>query len=611
MSINIGGGSASMGPGGAIDRFGAHEAGHISGRVLWRLFSFVRPYGARMALGGVLMLASSGAGLLAPYLTKVAIDNNIAHSDANGLVITSLLLAVTLAVNFLSSAGQTYAISWVGERVLLVMREKLFYHLQRLSVAYHDRHIIGVTISRVINDVDVINDLITQGVVSMLGDGVLLIGTIVVMLVMEPRLALLTFSVLPLMVLATALFSRRARVAFRETREKIGAVVGDLAENISGMKVIQAFAQEGSTQDRFEAINRANRDANISATSLSFVFLPTVDVLSVAATCIVLLGGGVMVAQGQLTIGVVVAFLSYVSRFFDPIRDLSQLFTTLQTATAGGERVLELLDAQPAVIDRPGSLDLPQIAGRVELRGVSFGYTSERQILHDVNVDIAPGETVALVGPTGAGKTSIANLVARFYDVDAGTVLVDGHDVRDVTLLSLHRQMGIVPQDPFLFAGTIADNIRFGRPNASDEDMFAAARLANADEFIRNLPEGYQTRILEASSNLSVGQRQLVCIARAVLVDPRILIMDEATSSVDTMTEALIQDALERLLAGRTAIVIAHRLSTIRNADRIYVIDNGGVVEQGTHEELLARGGLYSDLYERQFITTAEAGKRS
>jgi ABC-type multidrug transport system fused ATPase/permease subunit len=383
-------------------------------------------------------------------------------------------------------------------------------------------------------------------------------------------------------------------------------VVGDLAENIDGMRVIQAFAQEQTTHERFEEVNRANRDAYVHAMSLSFIFMPAVDVLSVAATGIVLLVGGGMVARETLTIGVVVAFLSYVSRFFNPIRDLSQIYTTLQSATAGGERVLELLAAEPNVRDRPGAVEMPRIQGQVELRDVSFRYTSDKEVLHDVDISVEAGETIALVGPTGAGKTSVANLVARFYEVSEGHVLIDGYDVRDVTVESLHRQMGLVPQDPFLFSGTIADNICFGKPDASEEEMVAAAKLANADEFIRNLPDGYGTLILEGGVNLSVGQRQLLCIARALLVDPRILILDEATSSVDTMTEALIQEALQHLLAGRTAIVIAHRLSTVRNADRIYVIDEGEVVEQGSHEALLERGGLYRDLYERQFIAWEE-----
>jgi ABC-type multidrug transport system fused ATPase/permease subunit len=592
-----------MGPGGALERFGSQRGnGKISGRVLMRLASFLKPFRSHLVLAAVLMLISSVAGLLAPYLTKIAIDQNIGQSDTPGLIRTGILLAVTLIAAYVSSSTMSYTLSWVGERVLNDMRSRLYNHLQRLSVPYHDRNIIGVTISRVINDVDVINDLLTQGAISVLGDSILLVGTIVVMVVMDARLALLTFCVLPLMVLATWLFSRRARVAYLDTREKLGRVVGDLAENISGMRVIQAFAQEETTQGRFEQINRANRDVNISAVSLSFVFLPSVDVLSIMATCIVLGVGGVMVAQGNLTIGVIVAFMAYVSRFFDPIRDLSQLFTTLQTASAGGERVLELLDSQPSVQDRPGAVELPTIVGRIELRDVSFAYNKDREILHHISMSVDAGETIALVGPTGAGKTSIANLIARFYEVTDGAVLIDNYDVRDVTQVSLHRQMGLVSQDPLLFAGTVYDNISFGKPNASEAEIIAAAQMANADDFISGFPEGYRTRVLEGGVNLSVGQRQLICIARAVLVNPRILIMDEATSSVDTVTEALIQDALNRLLSGRTSIVIAHRLSTVRNASRIYVIDDGVIAEQGTHEELLQKGGIYRDLYERQFV---------
>ncbi|MFN2132925.1 MAG: ABC transporter ATP-binding protein, partial [Anaerolineae bacterium] len=499
-------------------------------------------------------------------------------------------------------------LSWVGQKVLTNLRGQLFDHLQDLSVPYHDKHLVGVTISRVINDVAVINDLLSQGLVGLMGDTILLVGIVGTMVVMEARLALLTFSVLPLMVLATIIFSRHARVAYRETREKIGAVVGDLAENISGMRVIQAFAQEDATQEQFREVNAANRDANVRARSLSFIFMPSVDILSVLATCIVLWAGGVMAARGLVTIGVVVAFLSYVSRFFNPIRELSQIYTTLQAATAGGERVLELLGTELEVSNRPDAIELPPIEGKVELHDVSFHYNPEAQVLHEVDLAVAPGETVALVGPTGAGKTSIANLVARFYDVTEGAVRVDGYDVREVTRESLHRQMGLVPQDPFLFSGTIAENISFGRPEATEEEIVAAAKLANADAFIRNLPEGYDTPIYEGGVNVSVGQRQLLCIARAVLVDPRILILDEATSSVDTMTEALIQEALQRLLSGRTAIVIAHRLSTVRNADRIYVIDEGRIVEQGTHAALLERRGLYRDLYERQFIAWSDNG---
>jgi ATP-binding cassette, subfamily B, multidrug efflux pump len=423
-----------------------------------------------------------------------------------------------------------------------------------------------------------------------------------VMLSMNWRLALYAFSVIPLMVLATQWFARRAQTAFRDTRARVAAVVGDLAEDITGMRVIQAFAQEGASRERFEEVNRANRDAHIRAMSLSFVFLPTIEYLGMLATAVVLWFGGRAVVGGSVTLGVMVAFLAYVSRFFQPVRELSQLYTTVQSAMAGGERVLALLDTPLEIVDKPGAGEMPPIQGRVELRSVTFSYLQGEPVLHDVSLTIEPGQTVALVGPTGAGKTSIANLVARLYDVTAGAVLVDGVDVRDVTQVSLRRQMGLVPQEPFLFPGTVADNIRFALPEARDERVRRAAELANAHPFITALPDGYETLIQEGGVNLSIGQRQLVCIARAVLADPRILILDEATSSVDTITEALIQDALDHLLADRTAIVIAHRLSTVRRADLICVVDDGRIVEQGTHDQLVARDGLYRRLYGRQFV---------
>jgi len=486
--------------------------------------------------------------------------------------------------------------------VLATMRDQLFRHLQRLSLGYHDTHIVGVTISRVISDVSVINDLLSQGLLTLAGNSLLLIGIVAVMISMSPTLALLTFSVLPVMVVITNLFTRRSRVAFRETRARIAAVIGNLAESITGMRVIQAFAQEESSLARFEALNKANREANIRAVSLNFIFNPIVEFLSMVATAIVLWFGGLAVTRGALTLGIMVAFLTYVSRFFDPIQELSQLYSTMQAAMAGGERVLELLDTQPDVEDKPGARQMPPIAGKVELRDVRLAYREGEEVLHGVNLVIEAGQTVALVGPTGAGKTSIASLVARFYDVSGGALLIDGIDVRDVTQQSLRRQMGLVPQEPFLFPGSVADNIRFGCLAASETAVEGAARAANAHEFISLLPAGYQTEILEGGVNLSMGQRQLICIARAALADPRILILDEATASVDTMTEAMIQGAIDRLLAGRTALVIAHRLSTIRNAGLICVVDGGRIVETGRHAGLLAQGGMYRDLYARQFV---------
>jgi ABC-type multidrug transport system fused ATPase/permease subunit len=598
---NVGGG----GPRSLVRNFGEgeeREGAAFNGRVVTRMLAYLRPHRKQMALALFLMLVTSGLTLLAPYLVKVAIDTYITEGNAQGLHMIALAMLGAYLGLYAASAGQSYLLSWIGQRVLATMRSQLFHHLQQLPIGYHDKHIIGVTVSRVINDVGVINELLSQGVVTLLGDTLLLVGIIVVMFSMSPKLALLAFTVVPLMLLATILFARQAKQAFRQTRARIAAVVGNLAENIAGMRVIQAFAQEDASQERFNSVNVANRDANIAAMSLSFVFLPTVEFLGMLATAIVLWFGGLAVVNGDLTLGIVVAFIAYVSRFFAPIQELSQLYTTMQAAMAGGERVLDLLDTKPEVTDPEDGAQIPPIKGRIELNDVMFAYSNGRPVLRDINLTIEAGQTVALVGPTGAGKTSIANLVARFYDVTGGAVLIDGIDVRSVTQQSLRRQMGLVPQDPFLFSGTIHDNIAFGRQDATAEDVEQAARNANAHEFISRMPDGYETKIMEGASNLSVGQRQLICIARAVLADPRILILDEATASVDTVTEVLIQDALDRLLDGRTSIVIAHRLSTIRNADLICVVDNGRIVERGTHDELLAQGGIYAGLYARQFV---------
>jgi len=598
-----------MGPRGVLDTFGnitETEGQFFNRRVVLRMAGYFLPYWRSILLAFFAMLVITGLTLLAPYLLKLAIDEHIAVGELPGLNRVALILAASFIGLYAATAAQQYLLSRVSQRVLANLRSQLFGHLQRLSLGYHDTHIIGVTVSRVINDVAVINELLAQGWITFIGDLLILIGIVIVMLSMDTKLALLTFTVLPLMFLATYLFAGRARQAFRDTRKKVAAVIGDLAEDISGMRVIQAFAQEDTSQQRFRRFNVDNRDAYIRAMSLSFVFLPAIEFLSVLSIAIVLWFGGRMVLGAEVTLGVMVAFLSYVTRFFQPIQELSRLYTTMQAAMAGGERVLELLDTRPDVEDRPDAAEMPPIRGHIVLDRISFRYRADTPIvLHEASLEIQPGQTVALVGPTGAGKTSIANLVGRFYEVSEGRVLIDGMDVRSVTQQSLHRQIGLVPQDSFLFPGTIADNIRFGRLEAREEEVREAARLANAHDFIIKLPNGYDTEILEGGVNLSVGQRQLLCIARALLINPRILILDEATANVDTVTEFLIQDALQRLLEGRTAIIIAHRLSTIRNADLICVVQDGRIVEQGRHEALLEAGGLYRTLYDRQFSELA------
>lgn len=608
--------SPGMGPRSAIRELGQgsdHGAGaagqYFNRDVILGMLAFVRPYWRRMVVAAALMLLVTGLTLLAPYLIKLTIDEHIVDGDARGLWRLAALVAACYVGLYVTTALQEYLLGWTSQRVLSDVREALFRRLQTLSMSYHDRTIVGVTVSRVINDVAVINDLLTQGLISLAGDMLVLLGIIVVMISMSPRLALYTFVVLPLMALATFLFSQRARDAFRLTRRQVAMLVGNLAENINGMRVIQAFAQEEEMARRFERVNEANREANVQAIRLSFIFLPSIEFLSVLSTAVVLYFGGRAVAGGEVTLGIMVAFLAYVTRFFQPIQELSRIYTTMQSAMAGGEQVLRLLNTPSQVVDAPGAVAMPPFEGRLRLENVSFRYLPEGpDVLHDVDLQIEPGQSVALVGLTGAGKTTIASLICRFYDVSEGRVTVDGVDVRDVTQSSLRAQFGLVPQDPFLFAGTIADNIRFGRMGASLQEVRAAARLANADGFIMAMPQGYDTKVLEGAVNLSVGQRQLVCIARAALVDPRIIILDEATASVDTVTELLIQQALERLLAGRTAIIIAHRLSTVRGADLICVVQDGRILDRGSHEALMASSTLYRELYLRQFVARSENG---
>jgi ABC-type multidrug transport system fused ATPase/permease subunit len=595
-----------MGPRSAIENFGSndlHNGNKINFNVITRLIAYLQPYRWKMLVALLLTISQSGLTLLSPYLIKIAIDQYITPKHIDGLMTIGIQIGVSFLLLFIVSAGQQYLISWVGQRVLATLRNDLFCHLQRIHLGYHDKHIVGVTVSRVINDVAEINELLSQGVITLIGDLLVLIGIIIVMFSMSPQLALLTFIVLPLMFFSTWLFSRYARLAFRDTRTKVAAVVGDLAEDINGMRAIQAFTQEKASQDRFSEINKENRKAYIKAMSLSFIFLPSIEFLGMLSTVIVLLFGGQFVLNGQVTLGVMVAFLSYVSRFFQPVQELSRMYTTFQSAVAGGEQVLQLLDTALEIKDAKGAIDLAIVKGKVEFKNVSFQYNNDAPfVLNDINLIIQPGQTVAIVGPTGAGKTTIANLIVRFYEVSQGSIKIDDTDIRQVTQNSLRRQVRVISQDPFLFSRTIKENICYGVPDASDQAVIEAAKKANADEFIRSLPEGYDTKILEGGVNISYGQRQLIGIARAFLTDPRILIMDEATANIDTVTEILIQKALTNLLKGRTAIIIAHRLSTVRNADCIYVLDQGIIIDQGNHNKLIREKGLYFDLYERQFM---------
>jgi ATP-binding cassette subfamily B multidrug efflux pump len=581
-----------------------------SGQVLRRLAPYFKPYWLALLGVAVLLIVGTLLQLAAPYLIGLAIDQFIVASDRRGLMVTMLLLLAVYLGDWATTYGQFYGMIQVGNKVLYRLREQIFDRIQSLSLTYFDQHEAGDLMSRLTNDVDTIGQVINAGLVQTLGSALLIVGIVVAMFRLNWQLALATFAILPFMFAASILLSRRARRAFRRTRKTIGSVSADLEENISGVRVAQAFAREDENIERFDALNRANRDANVSAQGIVAAFMPALDVLSTIGLAIVLGFGGYLALQSPplITVGIIVSFLVYVRRFFQPVQQLAQLYAQLQSALAGSERIFELLDTQPDLADAADAVEMPPIVGRVVYDGVSFHYKPEEPVLRNVSLVAEPGQTVALVGPTGAGKTTLVNLMGRFYEAVEGSVQIDGRDVREVTRASLRSQMGIVLQDTFLFSDTIMENIRYGRLEASDEEVIEAAQQANAHDFISRLPEGYKTELSEQGRNLSQGQRQLISISRAILADPRLLILDEATSSVDTRTELLIQRALARLLEGRTSFVIAHRLSTIRNADQLLILQNGEIVERASstpdksaHEQLLDLGRAYYDLYSRQF----------
>jgi ABC-type multidrug transport system fused ATPase/permease subunit len=565
----------------------------------------VEPYLREIALDQFIIPGMSGiAGPPRPaWLERIAptgteTDQAVALT---GLTRVMLVLLTSFLLSWLSTSGMFYLMTIAGQKVLLTMRTQILERIQSLSLKFFDEREAGDLMSRLVNDTQVVNEVFSGSIMRLLSMSLTLLGIAVTMVVRNWVLALAGLAVLPVMVIATSAFAKRARVAFRKTRETIGDVSSELQENISGVREVQAFARERENVAEFQQTNRRNRDANVQAQTLTSAFSPALDTMSTIALALVLGVGGYMVVGGWATVGIIAGYMTYVRRFYRPVQAISGMWTQFQSALAGAERIFELLDTEPEIVDTPDALALPPAEGRIAFEGVHFRYKTDEPVLQDVNFVAEPGQTVALVGPTGAGKTSIVSLLMRFYDVQEGSISVDGQDIRQVTHDSLREQMSIVLQDTFLFSGTVMDNIRYGRLDATDEEVKAAAKLANADDFISRLPEGYETDIGERGHNLSQGQRQLLSIARAILADPRILILDEATSSVDTRTELLIQKALGELLHGRTSIVIAHRLSTIRNADQVLVLDHGEIVERGTHDSLMAAQGRYYELYMSQF----------
>jgi ABC-type multidrug transport system fused ATPase/permease subunit len=597
----------AWGGGPGLRDLGDEEGALYNPRVAARAVAYARPYRNQILIAVLLTIVAAGLNLLAPYLVKVAIDEHIAVGDFQGLAIIMGLTLLVYVLQYVAVSRESVIVSRVGQQVITTIRSDLFHHLERLSLGYYDRAKVGVVVSRVINDVSVMNDLLTNGLITLFGDVFVLFATIGIMLVMSPKLALLTFAVMPVMAIAVFVFSVRAKVAYRITRHRIAAVTADFAEAIAGARIVQAFSREDVSQANFDRLNDANRRAHIHANTLSSGLMPIVEFTNALAIVAVIWYGGSLVLGEEVTLGVLVAFLTYITRFFQPIRELTQFYNQLQAATAGGERVFELIDEPITVSERENPVTLDHVQGEIEFDHVWFAY-DERPVLRDITIHAEPGQMIALVGHTGAGKTTVASLLARFYDPTRGAIRLDGHDLRDLSFATLRKNVAVVLQDNFLFAGTIADNIRYGKLDATDAEVEQAARVAHADEFIQRLPNKYQTLVMESAANLSLGQRQLVAIARAVLADPRVLILDEATSSVDPRTEARLQQALQALLKGRTSFVIAHRLPTIRAADSVLVVDDGQIVERGTHEELLAKRGAYWELHQQQFEVAPEVG---